>query len=87
MLEIVASKHFQKTLLTLSNAEREMVLQRIEAFARGDENVDVKKLQPKHLGFYRIRSGKFRIVFEYRDSTSICLLKIDNRDSIYLRFS
>ena len=51
-------------------------------FIRGS-NIDIKKLQPKHLNYYRLRAGKYRIIYFYVDSKKVVLLKIDKRDTMY----
>lgn len=40
-------------------------------------------MEPKNLGYYRLRIGKYRVIFEYPDQDTIRLLKIDSRDDIY----
>jgi len=46
--------------------------------------VDVKKLEPKNLGQYRLRHGKWRAVFE-RDKTAkrLEVAFVDDRKDVY----
>jgi len=49
-----------------------------------NKNIDIKILEPKKLGFYRLRLWKFRIIFEKNDTKLIIhILKIWSRWDIY----
>ena len=47
-------------------------------------NVDVKKLKGNWEGYYRLRKGKLRIIFEVnKDNKSIYVERIDFRGEVY----
>jgi mRNA interferase RelE/StbE len=47
-------------------------------------NVDVKKLKGNWEGYYRLRKGKLRIIFEVnKDNKSIYVERIDFRGDVY----
>nr|MBC8362975.1 hypothetical protein [Candidatus Desulfatibia profunda] len=47
-------------------------------------SVDVKKLKGDWQGFYRIRKGKLRIIFELNfQEHLICVARIDHRGKVY----
>jgi mRNA interferase RelE/StbE len=52
---------------------------------RGEKiNVDVKKLKGNWEGYYRLRKGKVRIIFEVnKDDKSIYVERIDFRGEVY----
>ena len=52
---------------------------------RGEKiNVDVKKLKGNWEGYYRLRKGKLRIIFEVnKDDKSIYVERIDFRGAVY----
>jgi len=79
------SKTFEKSFLNLSNKDIQVkIIEKVEKLWKDDENLDIKKLQPKEKWIYRLRAWKYRILFKYIDSGTIKLLEVDNRDSIYL---
>lgn len=51
---------------------------------KANENVDLKKLKGDWLGFYRIRHGETRIIFEISfENKTIWIEKIDFRGNVY----
>ncbi len=47
-------------------------------------DLDVRKLQPKAAGMYRLRCGRWRALFERgKDSRRIDVLRIDDRKDVY----
>ena len=87
MFKVVLSKRFCRDIQKIDQVVRDYVLSHLDRLAQGDKNLDIKKLQPKHSGYYRLRIGKYRIIFTYITDNQICILKIDNRDSVYLNLS
>lgn len=56
----------------------------LQKFQRQDVNVQIKKLSGKWEGFYRIRSGKIRIVCSFDFNLKIvCIEEIDFRGNSY----
>jgi len=47
-----------------------------------DINVDVKKLKGSWTGYYRIKKGKIRIIFDYKNK-AVFIEKIDFRGDVY----
>ena len=86
MINIELTKTFKKIFDKISHQDQLYILEKIKLLENEDENTDIKKLQPKHLGYFRLRAGKYRIIFEYSNSKEILLLKIDKRDSVYFNF-
>ena len=85
-MQVISSKNFSKGLFKLSIPNKVLILDKITAFENGESNVDVKKLEPKNREHYRIRVGKFRILFIYLNPNTVKLTKIDSRGSVYDRF-
>ncbi len=49
-----------------------------------DVNINLKKLEGSWIGYYRLRKGKIRIIFEvYKIEKSIFVEKIDFRGDVY----
>jgi len=66
----------QETLAEITNFLKRMKGESI--------SVDVKKLKGDWQGFYRIRKGKLRIIFEVNfQEHSIYVAGIDHRDKVY----
>lgn len=56
----------------------------VRYFQREDVNIDIKKLKGEWKGFYRIRSGKMRIIAEFNfDDSVVFIERIDWRGNIY----
>lgn len=83
-MKIVFTKSFKKSILKLDKQIQIRVINKIDELSEQSENLDIKKLQPKDKWIYRLRIGKYRILFNYDVDNNIKLLNIDNRDSIYL---
>ncbi len=74
--------------LTRNNLPEGFIIDRIKLVLRkfGGENVniDIKKLAGKWEGFYRIRSGKLRIILEFQfERYRVYIEEIDWRGSAY----
>lgn len=63
---------------------RELIAKAVRYFHGEDINVDMKKLKGKWAGFYRIRSGRMRIIaeFDFHDMT-VFVEEIDWRGNVY----
>ena len=63
---------------------RKYVDMAVQKFDRQDVNVQIKKLSGKWEGFYRVRSGKIRIVCSFDFGTKIVAIEeIDFRGNSY----
>ena len=74
--------------LEQNNFKEEFVIDKIKftlrKFKGEDENIDIKKLKGKWERFYRIRSGKLRIIVEFQfESYRAYIDKIDWRGNAY----
>ena len=81
-------KNSKKFLDRLSSKDRERIISKIRDFRSWltGENVtvDVKKLKGKWKGFYRIRTGKIRILLKvYPEDRLIEIYDIDYRGDVY----
>jgi mRNA-degrading endonuclease RelE of RelBE toxin-antitoxin system len=56
----------EKLLRKISKKDRERLLEIVEKLVRGDKTLRFEKI--KNTDFYRIRSGKFRIIFHKENS-------------------
>lgn len=75
-MEILFSKQARKFLEKLTQIEHDRILKSIYQLPRGD----VVKLQGT--GGYRLRVGKFRILFD-KDGSILAIASIDNRGQVY----
>ena len=83
-MKVVFTKTFEKSLLKLESEIQKRIIEKIDAFLLWDENLDIKKLQPKERWIFRLIVWKYRILFCYMDWETIQLINVDNRDSIYM---
>lgn len=61
-----------------------LIVKALKRFSGEDVNVDIVKLGGVWAGFYRIRSGKVRIIAEFDfDERRVYIEKIDWRGSAY----
>lgn len=78
-----AEKFLEKNNLTIEEIS-ELVSKAIRHFRGEDVNVDIKKLKGKWAGFYRIRSGRIRIIAEFDfDRSAVFIEEIDWRGNVY----
>jgi mRNA interferase RelE/StbE len=78
-----AEKFLKKNNLTVEQIDN-LVAEAIRCFKGEDVVVDIKKLKGEWKGFYRIRSGKIRIVAEFDFCNSSVFVKaIDFRGNVY----
>lgn len=78
-----AEKFLDKNQVTTEKA-KDLVRKSLRYFEGEDINIDIKKLRGEWKGFYRIRSGKLRILaeFDFEHSTAF-VEQIDWRGSAY----
>ncbi|MFH1462661.1 MAG: type II toxin-antitoxin system RelE/ParE family toxin [bacterium] len=78
-----AEKFLTKNKLTIDEIQ-ELVSRAIRYFQKENINVDIKKLKGKWRGFYRIRSGRMRIIAEFHFENSVVFIEeIDWRGNVY----
>jgi mRNA interferase RelE/StbE len=66
------------------NVALEKIQMALRKFQGEDVNLDIIKLKGEWRGFYRIRSGRFRIIVEFRfDLQRVFIEVIDWRGSVY----
>lgn len=78
-----AEKFLDKNALTIDEV-RQLVRRAINYFQGEDLNIDIKKLKGAWRGFYRIRSGRIRIIAEFNFEDSVVFIEeIDWRGGVY----
>lgn len=78
-----AEKFLAKTQLTKDELF-DLTERAIRHFRGEDVNIDIKKLTGDWTGFYRIRTGKIRIIAEFRfEDSAVFIEEIDWRGNIY----
>lgn len=84
-MKIVFTSTFEKSLLKIDYEIQLRIIQKIECLGKDEDNLDIKKLNPKEKWIFRLRIWKYRILFKYENNQTIKLLDVDNRDSIYMK--
>ncbi len=80
MSRIIYSKSSKKTLETYERKLALKIIKAIEQVPLGD----IKRLEGnKVLILYRLRIGKYRIIYSYLNEDTIQVIKIDTRGDIY----
>lgn len=76
-------KFLAKNKLTIESLTE--LLGRATRYFQGEDiNVDIKKLKGKWTGFYRIRSGRIRIIAEFNfENPVIFIAAVDWRGNVY----
>lgn len=78
-----AEKFLDKNTLTIDDV-RQLISKAINYFQGEDINVNIKKLKGVWRGFYRIRSGRIRIIAEFNFENSVVFIEeIDWRGEAY----
>ena len=72
-------KEAAKTLAEMDFQTQKRIAQAILKIPAGD----IKPLQGYSSGYYRLRVGKWRIIFTYADSTTVLIAKIAPRGDVY----
>ena len=82
--QILISKKALKELKNIPENDRKVIKDRISKLAYFPfAHLDVKKLKG-HQNVYRLRSGNYRVIFEYfKDKGMIKILKIGKRSDVY----
>lgn len=83
-LEILYSKSASKAIKSLDNKMKQRMKTAIEGLIEIPPKGDIKKLQGVNPVAYRLRIGKYRVIYEYNDEKSILFIKaIGSRGDIY----
>lgn len=85
-MEIQYEKSAIKYLKALQKPQRELILQGIEKLTHKPAEGDIKKMSGYKDGRYRLRIGKYRVIFKYLNDTEIeilCIMDIGSRGDIY----
>ena len=78
-----AEKFLSKNELTIDEV-RELLDNTIRYFKGEDININIKKLKGDWTGFYRVRTGRIRIIAEFNFETFVVFVEeIDWRGSAY----
>jgi len=83
--KIFFTKSSEKELKKIGTVDRKRVLDKLPKLTDGNSNLDIKKMVNAS-GFYRLRVGNVRIIFEIiknREETEYVIRKIDYRGNIY----
>ena len=70
----------------LHPAQRRAVKTALRALENG-ASTDILPLSDELEGYYRLRVGKFRVIFRYLENKEISCEFIDARDTVYERFT
>lgn len=83
-LEIVYSKSAAKAIKSLDNKMKQRMKTAIEGLIEIPPKGDIKKLQGANPVVYRLRIGKYRVIYKYDDEKNILFIKaIGSRGDIY----
>lgn len=86
LLEIQYEKSAVKYLKALQKPQRNLILDAIEKLTRTPAEGDIKKMSGYKDGRYRLRVGKYRVIYKYLSDSEIEILYIMNigsRGDIY----
>ncbi len=83
MIEIEFYESALKDLKKLDKYYQNQIIQTLKKFSVNPDNADIKKLKGRE-NEYRIRSGDYRIIFEWiNGKMKILIIKIGHRKEIY----
>lgn len=73
----------KKLLMKISRGDRSKLLETVEKLISGDKKLNIKKI--KNTDFYRVRYGKFRIIY-HREKTEVIIDSIKMRNEKTYKF-
>lgn len=77
-MQIILSKKAAKILESIDKPTRQRIIGGIEKIPQGD----IKQMQGQFQGTYRLRIGRYRVIF-YHEGDDIIVLQIGSRGDIY----
>ena len=85
-MEIQYEKADVKYLKGLQKPQRDLILDAIEKLTHKPAEGDIKKMSGYKDGRYRLRVGKYRIIYKYLTNNEIevlCIMDVGSRGDIY----
>ncbi len=85
-MKIKYEKSAIKYLKSLQKSQRNLILSAIEKLTLKPAEGDIKKMNGYKDGRYRLRVGKYRVIYKYISETNIeilCIMDIGSRGDIY----
>ena len=85
-MEIQYEKAAVKYLKWLQKPQRDLILDAIEKLTHKPAEGDIKKMSGYKDGRYRLRVGKYRIIYKYLTNNEIevlCIMDVGSRGDIY----
>ena len=85
-MEIQYEKSAIKYLKGLQKPQRDLILDSIEKLTHKPAEGDIKKMSGYKDGRYRLRVGKYRIIYKYLTNNEIeilCIMDVGSRGDIY----
>ena len=85
-MEIQSEKAAVKYLKGLQKPQRDLILDAIEKLTHKPAEGDIKKMSGYKDGRYRLRVGKYRIIYKYLTNNEIevfCIMDVGSRGDIY----
>lgn len=85
-MKIVFEKSAIKYLKGLPRPQRDLILTAIEKLTHKPAEGDIKPLSGYRDGRYRLRVGKYRVIYKYQNEYDIqilCVMDIGSRGDIY----
>lgn len=85
-MEIQYEKAAVKYLKVLQKPQRDLILDAIEKLTHKPAEGDIKKMSGYKDGRYRLRVGKYRIIYKYLTNNEIevlCIMDVGSRGDIY----
>ena len=85
-MEIQYEKAAIKYLKGLQKPQRDLILDAIEKLTHKPAEGDIKKMSGYKDGRYRLRVGKYRIIYKYLTNNEIevlCIMDVGSRGDIY----
>ena len=85
-MEIQYEKAAVKYLKGLQKPQRDLILDAIEKLTHKPADGDIKKMSCYKDGRYRLRVGKYRIIYKYLTNNEIevlCIMDVGSRGDIY----
>lgn len=84
MYKVIIDKEVRKSLKKLPKHEQIRIIQKIDTLSKDPRPSGIKALQGNWHGFYRFRSGDYRVIYNIEDNIlTVCVVKIAHRGQVY----
>lgn len=82
--EIFITPHAKRDLKKLEKKDAEQISDKLDELVAGNQNLDITPLEGSSEPIYRLRTGKFRIIYQvWKHKITVAVIEVGHRKEIY----